>query len=337
LRILIAGLGSIGRRHLRNLRQLGQEDIVLLRTRTSTLPDAELAGLPVEADIHDALERWHPQAVVVATPTSKHLDVAIPAADAGCHLLIEKPLSHSLEGIKELRQAVGRGGGRVLVGFQFRFHPGLQAAKRLLDEGAIGRPLSARVEWGEYLPDWHPWEDYRRGYSARADLGGGVTLTLCHPFDYLRWLLGEVTGVCGTTARLGGLDIDVEDTAEVVLLFSGSAVASVHLDYLRRPACHRLEVIGTQGCLQWNVEEVATRWWSASAQTWQTSPERREFDRNSMFLEEARHFVAVGEGSAEPICGLEDGVRALEIAVAARASSIPPLTGAHGPYSARYG
>jgi len=160
MKYLVAGLGSIGRRHLRNLLALGERDIIFYRSRLSTLPDDELAGFPVETNLGAGLAH-RPDAVIVANPTALHLAVAIPAAEAGCHLFLEKPVSHSLERLDDLRTAVRRGGGRVLVGFQFRFHPTLQIAARLLAESAIGRPVAARAHWGEYLPNWHPWEDYR--------------------------------------------------------------------------------------------------------------------------------------------------------------------------------
>jgi predicted dehydrogenase len=321
-RFLICGLGSIGRRHLRNLRALGEQDIVLLRSGKSTLPDDELAGLPVEHDIGTALERWHPQAAIVSNPTALHLNVAIPAAGEGCHLLIEKPVSHSMQRIEELREAVASGGGKVLVGFQFRFHPGLQRAKDLLDEGVIGRPLSAHAHWGEYLPGWHPWEDYRLAYSARADLGGGVVLTLCHPFDYLRWLLGEVEAVSAETATLGDLGLEVEDTAEVILSFRNGPLASVHLDYWQRPAAHWLEFIGTRGTLRWDNADGAVRWHNDRSPTWQTHPLPEGFERNAMFVEEMRHFLALVRGEEkESRCSLEDGLRALRLALGALASS----------------
>lgn len=321
MRFLICGLGSIGRRHLRNLRSLGQEDIVLLRTRTSTLPDDELGGLSVASSISEALARWRPDAVIVSNPTAMHLGVAIPAAQAGCHLLIEKPVSHSMAGIDELRRALESGGGQVLVGFQFRFHPGLQEVKRLLDDGMVGRPVAARVEWGEYLPDWHPWEDYRVGYSARKELGGGVLLTLCHPFDYLRWLLGEVVSVQAVTARSGELDIDVEDTAEVILSHASGAMSSVHIDYLGRPPHHGLEISGTLGRLGWVNEDGTVRWRAASDAVWQLTPVTAGFERNTMFLNEMSHFVDVARGRSLPVCSLEDGVWALRIAQAAKDSS----------------
>lgn len=331
-RFLICGLGSIGRRHLRNLRALGEQDIVLLRTSKSTVPDDELGSLPVEHDLHMALERWRPQAVIVSNPTALHLDVAIPAARDGCHLLIEKPVSHSMDRIEELQAGVGSGGGKVLVGFQFRFHPGLQQAKRLLDEGAIGRTLSARAHWGEYLPGWHPGDDYRLSYSARADLGGGVVLTLCHPFDYLRWLLGEVGAVSAETATLGGLGLEVEDTAEIILSFRDGPLASVHLDYHQRPAAHWLEVIGTQGTLHWDNADGSARVYRAEVGEWEVHTPPPGFARNDLFLAEMRHFLAlVRAEETESRCTLEDGLRALAIALGVHASaaagSVERLTG----------
>src|SRR5919197_2367475 len=113
MKFLIAGLGSIGRRHFRNLIALGEKDIVLLRTRKATLPDDELAGYPVETDLKEALQKHKPDAVVVANPTSMHLDVAIPVAEAGCHILLEKPVSHSLERLDILQKVVKKSRNKV--------------------------------------------------------------------------------------------------------------------------------------------------------------------------------------------------------------------------------
>ncbi len=322
MKFLIAGLGSIGRRHLRNLRTLGEKDILLYRTGRSTLPDDELSGLPVETDLGRALAQ-KPQAVIVANPTALHLDVAIPAAEAGCHLLLEKPVSGSLERLDELQAAVQHGGGKVLVGFQFRFHPGLQRIKQLLEEKAIGAPVSARAVWGEYLPGWHPWEDYRRAYAARPDLGGGVVLTLCHPLDYLHWLLGDVDRLWAFTGRQG-LDLEVEDTAEIGLRFTSGALGNVHLDYLRHPPQHAIVIIGTEGTLRWeNADgevQLAQIEQDGKAGDWQSFPAPAGFERNTMFLDEMRNFIQVAQGKAEPACSLNDGIYALELALAASRS-----------------
>ena len=330
MKFLIAGLGSIGRRHLRNLRALGENDIILYRTGQGTLPEDELAGLPVETSLDVALSH-HPDAAIIANPTSAHLQVAIPAAEAGCHLLLEKPVSSSLEGTEALCQAVERGGGQVLVGFQFRYHPGLEKAASLLKSEAIGRPLSARAHWGEYLPGWHPWEDYRRGYSARQSLGGGVILTLSHPLDYLRWLIGEVDTVWAFAGHLSDLEINVEDTAEIGLRFRNGAFGSLHLDYNQRPSDHYLEVIGTRGTLRWNNEDGAVQLFSAPAQqegakqdkaySWMTLPAPPEFERNQLSIAEMQNFIHMIRGVEQPRCTLEDGIQALRLALAAHHSA----------------
>ena len=311
MKFLIAGLGSIGRRHFRNLRALGEHDILLYRTHKATLPDDELAGVPVETDLHAALAH-KPDAVIVSNPTGLHLDVAIPAAEAGCHLFLEKPISHSMEGVDKLREAVARNGVRVLVGFQFRFHPGLRTVKDLLARGEIGQPVSVRAHWGEYLPNWHPWEDFRVGYAARPDLGGGVVLTLCHPLDYLRMLLGEAEVAWSLTSNQG-LGLPVEDTAEVGLRFANGAVGSVHLDYVQRPPGHWLELVGTEGTIRWDNADGAVKIFRVSNNDWETVLPPAGFERNTMFADEMKHFVAIMRGEQSPACTLEDGVKVLEM------------------------
>lgn len=323
MKFLIAGLGSIGRRHFRNLIALGETDIVLLRSHRATLPDDELAGYPVETDLREALKKYKPEAVIVANPTSLHLDTAIPAAEAGCHILLEKPISHSTERLDQLEAAVMKSGSKVLVAFQFRFHPGLMRAKQLISNGEIGRVISAHVHFGEYLPAWHPWEDYRKGYAARADLGGGVALTQCHSLDYLPWLVGKVKSAWGLTAKLSDLEVDVEDTAKIGLRFEGGALGSLHLDFNQQPPSHHFEVIGTKGTIKWDLSDGATRIYRASPESlaistglgikaggqWEAYPLENGWERNLMFLEQMKHFVAVVRGDAEPICTLEDGIR----------------------------
>ncbi len=327
MKFLIAGLGSIGRRHMRNLIALGEKDLVLLRTRKTTLPENELDPFPQETDLQVALKKHKPDAVIVANPTSMHLDVAIPSAEAGCAILLEKPISDSLERLDQLEAAIKKSGSKVLVAFQFRFHPGLMHARQLLSDGEIGRIISAHVHFGEYLPAWHPWEDYRKGYAARADMGGGVVRTQCHSLDYLPWLIGKVESAWGLTARLSDLEVDVEDTAKIGLRFESGALGSLHLDYNQQPPEHYFTIIGTKGTIKWNLSDGAARIYRASAESldissgagikaggaWETYPIPESWERNVMFLEQMRHFVGVVRGEAEPSCTLEDGIQVMKL------------------------
>jgi predicted dehydrogenase len=328
MKFLIAGLGSIGRRHFRNLRALGENDIVLLRSHKATLPDDELAGFPVQTDLAEALNIHKPTAVIVANPTSLHLDVAIPAAEAGCHILLEKPISGSLERVDQLEAAAKRSGSRILVGFQFRFHPTLIKAAGLISCGALGKVLTVHAHWGEYMPNWHPWEDYRQSYAAREDLGGGVVRTLTHPLDYVRWLVGEVIEVRALTGHISPLEMDAEDVAEIGLRFAGGAIGGVYINYVQRPPVHRLEIVGTQGTLRWDNADGVLNFYrmpqpfgessaNPPAPVVETYSPPKGFERNVMFLDLMRHFFAVARGEAEPVCTLQDGIRALELAMEA--------------------
>jgi predicted dehydrogenase len=322
MKFLIAGLGSIGRRHLNMLRELGQDDIILYRTHQSTLDDEALAGLPVETDLRDALA-LKPDAVIVANPTSLHMDVAIPAAEAGCHILLEKPISDDLSRVDELRKAAEKSGSRILVGFQFRYHPTLNKARELINEGALSH-------WGEYLPNWHPWEDYRQSYAARADLGGGVIGTLTHPLDYMRYILGEIEETVSIQGHVSPLELSgVEDVGEIGIKFKSGAIGAVHVNYFQRPPDHRLEIVGTQGTLRWNNADGVLHHFDMpdAFGTWSASPSApihktyelpADFERNHLFVAQMAHFLDVVRGDAEPRCSLHDGIRAVELALAAK-------------------
>ncbi|MGH7720178.1 MAG: Gfo/Idh/MocA family protein [Gemmatimonadaceae bacterium] len=317
-KIVVLGLGSIGERHLRNLRALGEEDIAVVRVLNRAPRDpALLEGVTVYRSLEQALGDGV-EAAVICTPASMHTQAALEAAEAGCHLFIEKPVSDRLDDLDRLCRLVAARELVSLVGFNLRFHPALCQLARWIESGAVGRVLSVRAEAGQYLPDWHPWEDYRIGYSARRALGGGVILDLIHEIDYAAWLFGSASAVFCMGGRHSSLEIDTEDVVEILLRCERAPVVEIHLDYLQRRYRRTCQVIGEEGTLFWNDAEG--RAWIERAGA-STDEERRfSLDRNEMFVAEMRHFlqcIARREMSRVP---LEDGVRSLRIALAARRS-----------------
>lgn len=317
--ILIVGYGSVGRRHLRNLQSLGHKNFVILRTGKSTLPDDEIVGIPTEYSLKKALAH-RPVATIIANPTALHIPVALAAAEAGSHIFLEKPISDSMVGIKKLQGIVSRKKLVLQVGFQFRFHPGLLKIKSLLEKDAIGSVVSVQARWGEYLPNWHPWEDYRVGYSASKDLGGGVLLTMCHSFDYLRWLIGEVKNVSAVTSNNGGLGIDVEDSADVLLNFKSGIVGNVHLDYLENPGRHYLNIIGQNGVISWDNNDGMVKWFSGKTGKWEKIPAPKDFERNDLFVLEMKNFISCIIKNEQSLCTIGDGIETLKIVLAAKKS-----------------
>lgn len=314
--ILVVGCGSIGSRHLRNLASLGLAPLLTydVDTDRSARAAAAVGAMPIAA-LEDAPEL---EAAFICTPTSRHLAPARAALERGAHLFIEKPIADALEGVPELLDEAERRQRAVMVGFNLRFHPSLQRMKQLLADGSIGRVLGARIQFGQYLPDWHPWEDYREGYSANRALGGGIILDAVHEFDYAWWLLGEVRAVAGTAGITGTLEIDAEDIGAFVLRHEGGAVSEIHLDYLQRVYARSCKIIGAEGTLHWNWNRRAVRCYRALTETWEEFPEPRGYDVNETYLQEVRLFLtAVREGAEVPIDG-QAGRRVLEIALAAK-------------------
>lgn len=193
MKFLICGLGSIGSRHLQNITELGYSDIILLRTGKSNIPSLDkYSKYQTFYNIEEALAQ-NPDICVISNPTSLHVKTAIIAANSGCHLFIEKPLTHSLKGLNELESVIKRKKLISLVAYQFRYHPHIKLLKKLItDTTKYGIPIYATAEWSEYLPDWHPWEDYKKSYASNSDLGGGVLLTQIHPLNYLNFLFGDI-------------------------------------------------------------------------------------------------------------------------------------------------
>ena len=192
-RILVCGIGSVGERHIRNLATLGYNNIAVYRTRNLPFRDVGFS-IPIYTDFKKALTDFSPTVTFITNPTAFHIPIALEAARANSHLFIEKPISHNLDGLEELGRTLDVHGCRAMVGYMLRFHPFFQQVKLWLDEGpsgVLGRPIFLRTTWGEHLPDWHPWEDYRRGYAANLVMGGGPALTYSHDLDLLVWWFGS--------------------------------------------------------------------------------------------------------------------------------------------------
>ena len=323
MRVLIVGLGSIGRRHLVNLKNLMPSTQVTVYHQHTKPADVSGPNALADATVYsleDAVTS-RPDAAIIASPASKHVETALALAKHRIPSFTEKPLSHALDGSDDLLSECRARQVPLMVGYCLRFHPSLRVFKNALAEGAIGRPLYLRAEAGQYLPDWRPGQVYCKSVSARKELGGGAVLELSHELDYARWLMGEVQEVSASVAKVSDLDIDVEDTAEIVLRFAGGQVGSVHLDMVQRPAKRQCRVVGVSGTIEWDGITGAVKLFRVETATWDTLCPGNTVDPNQMYLDELRHFLdCVAEGKPPAVTG-EDGKKALEIALAAKQSS----------------
>jgi predicted dehydrogenase len=328
MKVLIAGLGSVGQRHARNLRSLLGDDLELLAYRSRYSSPAIRADLTVDTAVDaeaelgvcafddlDAALAERPDAVVVANPSHLHVPVALAGARAGAHLLVEKPLSHTLDGVDELGAAVDAAGVACIVGYQLRFDPGFQLVQQLVRDGGLGTLLAARISYGEYLPGWHPYEDYRLSYAARAEQGGGVVLTQIHDLDLTLALFGVPRRVFAVGGKRSSLEIDVEDVVEMQLDFDGLPV-HIHQDFVRHPPVRTYEILGEAGSVLWDQRGGTV----AVTRDGETDVHALGHDRNEPFVAELRHFLACIAGSERPVVGLAEAAASLRVALAAKRS-----------------
>jgi len=321
IKFLVVGCGSIGKRHLGNLRSLGAGKLIAVDPDSSRRQEAvSLFDLEAYASLESALEQM-PHAALICTPNSLHLQGAMAAAESGCHLFIEKPLSHSMQGVEDLILEVEKRGLVTLIGSNFKFHPSFSKMKEVIDSGILGRIHSARCQFGQYLPDWHPWEDYRNSYSARSDLGGGILLD-SHEFDYMQWFLGQMEDVFCLASKLSNLEIDTEDTAEVLLKFKNGTIAGIHLDYTQRAYQRNYEFFGENGTLKWDFSDRRVCLYLANENKWEIFEEPRNYDFNEMYKAEMKHFIDAVMNGKKTITDIYAGWNILQAILAAKKSAM---------------
>jgi predicted dehydrogenase len=308
--VLVVGAGSIGARHVRVLTAAGAHV-------TSTDPDAARATATGAA----ATVAFDPagfggyDGVVIASPTRFHLEQALAAVDTGAAVLVEKPIAEHSGGVDAL---VKSGGDRLMVGYNLRLHEPNERIVGAVRAGTVGEPVAARLWFGSWLPDWRPAIDYRETYSARADLGGGVLNDAIHELDLAVWLLG--TGLVVESsylARVGPLEIDVEDTVRALLRTPTGAPVSIDLDYLSRRYRRGIEVVGTEATvrLDWSRAVLETETADGVVASEASTPVDRSYER------QADAFLDLVRGVGPPVVDGETGAVSLRLADAIRASA----------------
>lgn len=263
MKLLIVGCGSIGRRHARNSKTLGAEIVLCdLDECLTQKTRAELGDVPCYTNYLQAADHADVDAAVVATPTSLHVQMATQLAMRGIHLLVEKPLSNSLDGTDTLLRVVEQNHITAMMSHSYRFHEGFLILQGLLNERAIGKLYHVYSYGGWYLPDWHVHEDYRFEYAARRSLGGGVALTsLSHSFDTFRWLFGEIEEIIGWKARLSSLSIDVEDSTFCLLRTTQGVIITCIADFLSRFPRNDMILIGSDGYIEADFSNHLLKLW----------------------------------------------------------------------------
>ena len=256
-----------------------------------------------------------PDIAFITNVTSEHVSTAIKLAECGINLFIEKPLSHSMEHIDSLSEIIKRKKIKVMIGSNFRFHECIKKIKELLDENIIDEIISVRVECGSYLPDWHPNEDYRSGYAAQKELGGGVVLTCIHEIDYLHWFLGQVDEVVSFSGKYSDLELNVDDLSTALLKFKKNIIAELHLDFFQRKEFRSCKIIGKKGTIYWDSDSNLVKLFDVNENKWIEILKISNYDRNQMFMKELDYYLDCINHNKEPMNSIIESREILKIAL----------------------
>lgn len=317
MKVLVVGYGSIGKRHVDNLLKYFNTEIIICTKRKDLKVNKKCKVVKtIELGIKE-----NPNVAFVTNVTSIHINTAIKLAKAGIDIFIEKPLSNSMKDIHKLSKIVKNKKIKIMIGCNFRFHECIMKIKELLEKNKVGRVIFARVEWGSYLPDWHPYEDYTKSYTSRKELGGGVTLTCIHEIDYLHWFFGNVDEVSSFTGKYSDLKMDADDLSAILLRFKNNIIAEIHLDHFQKPEFRNCKIVGTKGTIYWDSDTNEVRLFDKSKNKWIKQLNVKNYKRNYMYLNELKHFLKCVIEEKNTVNDLDEGVKTLKIALAAVKSS----------------
>jgi predicted dehydrogenase len=311
MKVAVLGLGSAGRRHAGVLLELGHR-VIAFDPYASSPP----AGVSMMSSPEEAIASG--DAVIVASPNAFHAEQACMALEEGRPVLIEKPLATTPTEGQKVRDLADRAGVVCGVAMNLRFHPAIRELKRLVDDGTLGRPRFVAASFGYDLRLWRPAIDYRRTYSARAELGGGIVLDAIHELDYLLWLLGPVKTVSAQVDRLSDLEIDVEDIAVATLRFASGALGTVDVNFLEPAYRRSCLLVGSGAVGRWNWTDGTI---VVSREGYEDRVVEVGSDVGETYRAELIDFLEAVEHGERAMTGADEGLAALRLAVAVKRSA----------------
>ena len=318
-RFLVIGCGSIGRRHALNLQALNNAAIWVY---DPNFPRMQSLAAEYHFETCPSLEEaWaaQPNAALICAPTRFHFQLSREALLHGCDVFVEKPLADREEELDELIELVGRRGAVAMVGHNLRYKPAFVQVQKWIQAGAIGRVLSAQFHYGSYLPARHPSEDYRQGYAARPELGGGVILDAIHEIDAVQLVMGTPERVFCSAGQVSSLEIGTEDLAEMIMSYPDARCATVHLDYLQRPHQRWCQFTGEDGLIYCDLACGTARLSVAGRNQWTEFNPGAEL--NDEYRAELQEFLDCLTSRRKPAVDAVEGAHAVRLALRLKQSA----------------
>ena len=319
MKFLIVGLGSIGKRHILNLKRNG------IKNSNISGVDPRIDRINETKKIHDIekcyknlneIKNFHFDAAIICSPTSLHISQAIILANNKVNIFIEKPLNHNLNKVDTFKKIVKKNKLKVLITYPFRFSRHGMKLKEVVKENKLGKVLFFRGQFSEYLPDWHPYEDYRKFYMAKKELGGGSILDQSHLIDMCHFLFGEAKEILGCfNSRVSNLKVNTDDIVNMIIKFKNGIVGNIHQDMIGRSHKKNIEIICENGSILWNVYSLSVEIYNAKLK--KTKKFSYGKNHNLMYESQTKHMLEILSRKVKPKISLEDGIHTMKIISAA--------------------
>jgi len=326
VKFLVVGLGSMGKRRIRCLTALNVEAIAGFDPRQDRCDDASSKyGVKTFTSFEEALKS-NPDALVISTPPDLHMHYAKIAVERGKHFFCEASVTD--EGMAEVLKGLSGGSLVGAPSCTMRFHPAVKMIKEQVDKNVIGQIYAFTAHTGQWLPDWHPWEDYRTYYVSKRKTGACREFV---PFEltWLSWLIGDFAEVSAMRDKVSDLDCDIDDVYQLLVRSKSGVYGHLLVDVLARFPVRSLRLIGREGTIEWSAETKTVRVYLAKSVEWTIlkEPEPRvesgysHLSPELMYIEEMKAFAdACAKQSAYPYSMKQDH-QLLELLYAAERSS----------------
>ena len=321
-KVLVVGGGSIGKRHIRNLLSLkfNGNDIYCVEPRKDRIEALKTLGIEnTFENINQALEKNSYNFSILCSPTIFHIDQAISLARKKINIFIEKPLSADLNNIDELLTEVKENNIKVGIAYVFRFSPLINKVKEILNKNLLGKVLYFRGEFSEYLPDFHPYEDYRTFYMAKKELGGGSILDQSHIIDLIFYLFGDFKSVFAFNSKVSNLEINTDDISEMLVETQNGIVGTIHTDIIGRNHKKELEIKGELGNITVNFYKNCVNFYSSQDKA-STIYNKFEKDFNQNYILELQNFIMYCQDKEDIRTSLDESIKIMKLIFAAQKS-----------------
>ncbi len=321
MKFVIIGLGSIGKRHIKNLLNFGikPHNITGIDPRQDRINETKkLFNIDSTYRNLNKLDKSY-NAAIICSPTSLHIKQAIFLAKKKINIFIEKPLNHNLSKINVLKNIVKKNNIKVLITYPFRFSKHGQKLKEIVKSKKLGKIYFFRGIFSEYLPDWHPWENYTKFYMAKKNLGGGSLLDQSHLIDMCHFLFGEAKEIYGCiNSKVSDLKVETDDLVNMNVKFKNGVMGNIHQDMIGRKHQKNLEIICKYGNIFWDVYDLSVKIYNAKTKKLKKYTFHK--DHNKMYENQTNHMIKILKNVEKPKINLDDGIHTMKIIKAAKKS-----------------